>query len=202
MLTRAILARWQQLLSGSYDNTARLWDLATGKHVQELKGHSWWVWAAEFSPDAQRIVTAGQDGKAIVWRRKLSSSSSHRARRRRSPADSRQPPADSHLYAYAHRIHRPRRRRLHGHASRPRAKLVATGGYDKLVMIWNPDEVKPVDIGTRLDGDAGTESELPAIGRARRARALGRLFARTASSCSAAARTTRSACGMSPPAKP
>ena len=28
----------------------------------------------------------------------------------------------------------------------PDGKLVATGGYDKLVMIWNPDEVQPVDI--------------------------------------------------------
>ena len=43
----------KQLLSGSYDNTARLWDLATAAPLQTLKGHSWWVWAAEFSPDAQ-----------------------------------------------------------------------------------------------------------------------------------------------------
>ena len=57
----------RQLLSGSYDNSARLWDVATGNELQALKGHSWWVWAAEFSPDGSRIVTAGQDGKAIVW---------------------------------------------------------------------------------------------------------------------------------------
>src|SRR5262249_44882774 len=34
----------------------------------------------------------------------------------------------------------------------PDGKLVATGGYDKLVMVWNPNEVKPVDIGSRLEG--------------------------------------------------
>ncbi|HEX4414190.1 MAG TPA: protein kinase, partial [Lacipirellulaceae bacterium] len=32
----------KQLLSGSYDNTARLWDVATGAELQALKGHSWW----------------------------------------------------------------------------------------------------------------------------------------------------------------
>ena len=34
----------------------------------------------------------------------------------------------------------------------PNGNLVATGGYDNLVMIWNPDEVQPVDIEQRLDG--------------------------------------------------
>ena len=83
----------------------------------------------------------------------------------------------------------------------PDGKLVATGGYDKLVMIWNPDEVQPVDIAKRLEGKPDPKAELSAPGRARRAGAVASPFRPTASSCSAAARTTRSACGTSRPAK-
>ena len=52
----------------------------------------------------------------------------------------------------AHSIHRVTTARLYAAAFSPDGKLVATGGYDKLVMIWNPDEVKPVDIARRIEG--------------------------------------------------
>jgi WD40 repeat protein/serine/threonine protein kinase len=129
----------KQLLSGSYDNTARLWNLQTGATLQELKGHSWWVWAAEFSPKGDRIVTAGQDGKAIVWQKE---------------AISRQPSAVSGVQPLYTQL-----TTFTGHDGAvysarfsPDGKQVATGGYDKLVMIWNPDEVHPVNIGRRLEG--------------------------------------------------
>jgi hypothetical protein len=35
----------------------------------------------------------------------------------------------------------------------PNGELVATGGYDKLVMIWNPNEAQSVDIDRRLNGE-------------------------------------------------
>ncbi len=52
-----------QLLSSSYDKTARLWDVATGKEVRKFAGHTWWVWSAMFSPDESQIVTAGMTGR-------------------------------------------------------------------------------------------------------------------------------------------
>ena len=55
-----------KLLSGSYDGTARLWDIAAGTS-KEFRGHDWWVWSVTFSPDEQRFVTGSQDGSAIVW---------------------------------------------------------------------------------------------------------------------------------------
>ena len=49
----------KRLLTSSYDETARLFDLATGDS-QVFEGHEWWVWSAAFSPDEKRIVTACQ----------------------------------------------------------------------------------------------------------------------------------------------
>jgi len=135
----------KQLLSGSLDKTARLWDLGTKEVVQTFKGNSWWVWAAEFSPDASRIVTAGQDGKAIVWERRGARSEERGAETRSSLLDPRS------LYTQL--------TEFSGHDGAiysarfsPNGDLVATGGYDKLVMIWSPNEVQPIDIARRLEG--------------------------------------------------
>ncbi|HEY3395419.1 MAG TPA: WD40 repeat domain-containing protein, partial [Lacipirellulaceae bacterium] len=142
----------QQLLTGSLDNTARLWDWASGREIQNLIGHTWWVWAAEFSPDGNRIVTAGQDGKAIVWEKAIGSRLS--ATGQTPPSASRQPTADSRQPLYALLTE------FTGHSGAlyaarfsPKGDLVATGGYDNSVMIWNPDEVKPIDIKKRLAGE-------------------------------------------------
>ena len=62
-----------------------------------FKGHSWWVWAAEFSPDANRIVTAGQDGKAIVWQK----GASERSERQRADIRSLPAAADAPSSIYA-----------------------------------------------------------------------------------------------------
>ena len=137
----------RQLLSGSYDNSARLWDVATGSELQVLKGHSWWVWAAEFSPDGSRIVTAGQDGKAIVWERGTDNPRPDAA----GTADVVYglPTAFSPVTEFTGHNGAVYRARFS-----PDGKLVATGGYDKLIMLWNPAEVRPIDIGKRLDGQA------------------------------------------------
>jgi hypothetical protein len=141
----------RQLVSGSYDNTARLWDLATHSTVQQFKGHSWYVWAADFSPDASRIVTAGQDGQAIVWET-WTAMRDHLIALGKDPQKDEMPKAtpDSPIYG--------KLTSFTGHTGpvysarfSPDGKLVATGGYDKLVMVWNPNEVQPIDIGKRLD---------------------------------------------------
>ena len=54
-----------QILTASWDNTARLWDLA-GKQTQELK-HDGAVTCASFSPDGMQILTASLDHTARLW---------------------------------------------------------------------------------------------------------------------------------------
>jgi WD40 repeat protein/serine/threonine protein kinase len=56
------------LATSSWDETAKLWDAATGQELLTLRGHpKYTVNAVAFSPDGARIATVGSDGKAKVW---------------------------------------------------------------------------------------------------------------------------------------
>ena len=56
-----------RIVTSSYDNTARIWDLSSGAETAVLRGHNGPVERAEFSPDGRRIVTAARDGTARIW---------------------------------------------------------------------------------------------------------------------------------------
>jgi TIR domain/WD domain, G-beta repeat len=55
------------VLTGSTDNTARLWDAATGKMVATLAGHTGLVFAVAFSPNGGRVLTGSDDKTARLW---------------------------------------------------------------------------------------------------------------------------------------
>ncbi len=57
----------KQIVTASYDNTARVWDAASGRGLVVLRGHMDRVFGAAFSPDSKRIVTASWDRTARVW---------------------------------------------------------------------------------------------------------------------------------------
>ncbi len=56
----------RRIVTGSDDNTARLWD-ADGKELVVLKGNQGAVTSAAFSPEGSRIVTASSTGTAELW---------------------------------------------------------------------------------------------------------------------------------------
>ncbi len=57
----------QRIVTGSADQTAKVWDAASGKELLTLKGHGAQVRSVAFSPDGQRIVTGSRDQTAKVW---------------------------------------------------------------------------------------------------------------------------------------
>jgi F-box/WD-40 domain protein MET30 len=55
------------LISGSLDNTVKLWDVDTGKAVRTLFGHIEGVWAV--ASDKLRLVSGSDDRTIKVWNR-------------------------------------------------------------------------------------------------------------------------------------
>ncbi|HJZ79871.1 MAG TPA: WD40 repeat domain-containing protein, partial [Pyrinomonadaceae bacterium] len=57
----------QMIASASYDNTAKLWEAATGKPVRTFSGHENRVWSVVFSPDGKSLLTGAGDKSARIW---------------------------------------------------------------------------------------------------------------------------------------
>jgi WD40 repeat protein len=57
----------QRIVSGSADNTLRLWDILGKPLGQPFQGHTSTVFSVAFSPDGQRIVSGSLDGTLRLW---------------------------------------------------------------------------------------------------------------------------------------
>ncbi len=57
----------QRIVTGSWDQTAKVWEAASGRELLKLEGHGAPIWCVAFSPDGQRIVTGSWDQTAKVW---------------------------------------------------------------------------------------------------------------------------------------
>ena len=57
----------KRIISGSYDNTLKLWDVDSGNCLMTLSGHRLQVTAASFSPDGKRIISASFDKTIKIW---------------------------------------------------------------------------------------------------------------------------------------
>ena len=58
----------KRVVSGSSDQTIRIWDAQTGSPVLDpLEGHTGWVWSVAFSPDGKRVVSGSDDQTIRIW---------------------------------------------------------------------------------------------------------------------------------------
>ena len=55
------------LFSASNDKTVRMWDLATGQLIHDLRGHAAEVRGVVFAPDGRTLVSGVSDGSVSVW---------------------------------------------------------------------------------------------------------------------------------------
>lgn len=63
----AISPNGQNLVSGSSDQTIKVWELSTGKLVRTLTGHENLVNSVAISPDGQTLVSGSHDQTIKVW---------------------------------------------------------------------------------------------------------------------------------------
>lgn len=63
----ALSADAKRLVTGGTDNTARIWDAATGKCLHVLRGHTEFVNSVDISPNGEWVATASGDGSGRIW---------------------------------------------------------------------------------------------------------------------------------------
>lgn len=139
----------RQIVTGGDDATAALWswDGRRAEQVRTLVGHFATVWDAAFSPrDDDLLVTASEDASAILW-----------SLRTGRPVEwndaARQPRRGARFLGH--------RGPVYSVAFAPDGRTVVSGSYDKLALIWAPDQVPEFDY-TRLDIPASDQMQ-PAI---------------------------------------
>lgn len=64
---RAIAAHTDTLVSGSYDNTVRVWRISTGETVHILQGHTQKVYSVVLDVERNRCISGSMDSAVKIW---------------------------------------------------------------------------------------------------------------------------------------
>ena len=56
-----------KIISGSGDETVKIWDANTGKCLKTLEGHSNTVQSLAYSPDGTKIISGSLDDTIKIW---------------------------------------------------------------------------------------------------------------------------------------
>lgn len=146
-----------KVVTASTDNTAKIWDAATGNFLTDLKGHSAALLCARFSPDGKKIATASLDHTAKIWDattgRLLIDIKAHDLKVNSICFS----PNGKHVVTASvdrsvkiwNALNGQLEKELHGHGNwvnnalfSPDGKKIITCSYDKSVIIWDADNGK------------------------------------------------------------
>jgi WD40 repeat protein/tRNA A-37 threonylcarbamoyl transferase component Bud32 len=122
------------VLTGSRDNTARLWDLATGEPRSPPLPHTDWVRCVAFSPDGRTLLTACRDGTAQLWDAETGKLLGEPLR---------------HTYEMEMAVFSPD------------GKLILTGGRDDAARLWTAATHQPLGPPLPHDGGVGAVAFSP-----------------------------------------
>ncbi|HCF26117.1 MAG TPA: serine/threonine protein kinase [Cyanobacteria bacterium UBA11049] len=107
--TVAISQDSQTLVSGSDDQTIKIWDLFKLQELRTLQGHKNWVYAVAISPDGKTLVSGSKDNTVKVWAKtgqELHTLTGHTS--------------------FVNSV-----------AISPNSQKIASGSYDRTIKIWN-----------------------------------------------------------------
>ena len=111
-----------RVLTGSHDNTARLWDAQTGAPLGSAMVHKDYVLSVAFSPDSTRVLTGSHDNTARLWDARTGAPLSKEIEH------------DGFVQAVAFS---------------PDGSRVLTGSYDKTARLWDAQTGAP--LGTAME---------------------------------------------------
>jgi hypothetical protein len=57
----------KSVVSGAWDNTARLWDVIAGKEIRKFKGHTGGITGVDYAPDGKTIASISNDDTIRIW---------------------------------------------------------------------------------------------------------------------------------------
>ena len=105
--------RW--FANGGKDRTIRIWEVATGRKVRTLTGHTGWVTHVSFSPDSRWLASASHSGAVKLW----DVETGREARELQGHAES-----------------------VNSVAFSPDSKMLATASADKTLKLWEVETGK------------------------------------------------------------
>jgi WD40 repeat protein len=112
------------IASASADNTIRIWDAETMKHMLTLRGHTSDVNSVSFRPDGRQLVSGSSDNSVRLWNTKTGS------------------PIGSPMIGHADLVRSV--------AFSPDGSRIVSGSQDQTLRLWDASALRP--IGTPFKG--------------------------------------------------